>query len=155
MFVKSANIRNSRSGFTLIELLAVVAIIGTLSAIALPQLQEYRQRGYDTAALQNIDNFKIAVMDDNYQYSGGNFASITNGPHPKFAEVMIGENVLVESGEYTNNGVQGFYAYSCNTRGNVNSGYMIVVPYTSGDIGAATTNVVIKSPVYRILAGCV
>lgn len=71
------NIIRSSRAFTLLELLITVAIVGLLSAIALPSYQEYRDRvdiGLAIADLQLIDQ-KFEVYYSTYDSYPPNLAA--------------------------------------------------------------------------------
>ena len=51
-----------QKGFTLIELMIVIAIIGILAAIAIPQFVSYRQKGYNTEAKAELKSFYTACQ---------------------------------------------------------------------------------------------
>ena len=53
--------RSNNSGFSLVELMVVVAIIGILAAIAIPQFAAYRQKAYNSAAQSDLKNAKTGM----------------------------------------------------------------------------------------------
>ena len=77
--MKKARLR-SDSGFSLIELLIVIAIIGLLAVIAIPQFASYRKRGYEATLksdLRNAATAQDAYFTQTKTYKAGAFSSGT------------------------------------------------------------------------------
>ena len=80
MLSKYRNVEGEK-GFTLIELLIIIAIIGILSAIAIPQFSAYKLRGYNSDTKTNLTNLFLsckAYWADNGRDSACNEKDVAN-----------------------------------------------------------------------------
>ncbi|HIF9267016.1 TPA: pilin [Photobacterium damselae] len=91
-----------QKGFTLIELMIVVAVIGVLSAIAIPQYQKYVAKAEGAAALSTLTGLKTNA--EAFTVENGKFPQSANStevgtPTSKLGEITYPDTATDGSGK--------------------------------------------------------
>jgi type IV pilus assembly protein PilA len=96
---KKMLIWKKEKGFTLIELMIVIAIIGILAAIAIPQFTAYRQRGFNAAAQSDLRN--MATAQEAYFTDGQTYSSAVADLTPRGYTPSSNISIVTLSGNTT------------------------------------------------------
>ena len=157
-------IKNNQKGFTLIELMIVVAIIGILAAIAIPNFLNYQLKSKTAEAKTNIG--AIRTSQDSFKAENGAYHTCTASPAAGgtntkttwLAAGVAGTSSFDDIGFEPSGSV--YYQYEVAVDA-VNGVDMVIGAIadldgngTAGEFGLATDDTVIAATTNMASAGC-
>jgi len=110
-------VRKAESGFTLVELMIVVAIIGILAAVAIPNFRNYQMKAKTSEAKVNLG----AIRTSQESYAAENDAYVSNTSYPAMVKGSKTSWASASAGNFTSIGFAPagdvYYAYAMNASG--------------------------------------
>lgn len=91
--------QNARKAFSLVEMLVVIAVIGIIAAIAVPNIGRINDSAKEATARRNAQN--VASVFASAQAAGLNFAAASTTPSDIVAAIVLGAKVT-EKGPFEN-----------------------------------------------------
>ncbi|MBF0398364.1 MAG: prepilin-type N-terminal cleavage/methylation domain-containing protein [Desulfobacterales bacterium] len=119
-----------KMGFTLIELMIVVAIIGILAAIAIPNFRSYQFKAKRSEAPVNLGAIRVA--EEAYRANSGTYVSLTASP-VNYTVTGPQKNTWIDNG--------GFSAIGWQPTGDVYGSYLTQSASQTAIIGRAYTDI--------------
>ena len=122
-------IKRAQRGFTLIELMIVVAIIGILAAIAIPQYQDYVTRSRWASAVTAVGSVKTAISECLQQNNGDLSLCDTTD---RLGGITLPSGAAVNSAEVTVTGTTAAIVINGSGQSNLGNCTVTLTPSTGG-----------------------